>query len=102
MDEMTARQEKSQSEKHKGKHSGLLMALFIILVILAGVGAAYLICLINRVSFGIFVWPVAASVAVFLFSTVGFFSTEEKSEIMYGACSIAAVACFIVQLGMLF
>lgn len=51
---------------------------------------------------GICLLPFLASVGMFLAGTLGFFLTEGKKEALYGACSIAAAACALVQLALIF
>ena len=67
-----------------------------------GIAFAWLIVTINHASFGFYLWPIVAGVEVFVYSTIGFFMTEGKHELIYGICSIAAAACVIVQLGLNF
>lgn len=100
-------QEKKETElprKEKRESRGKAMAegLFLIGVLLSGVFAAMLAAKINGVQFGWYTWPFAVCVDLFVFSSVGFFLTEGKKEVLYGACSIASVACAIVQLALLF
>lgn len=71
-------------------------------VLLSGVLAAALAAEINGAALGIYIWPFAACVDLFTFSTTGFFLTNGKKEVLYGACSIASAACGIVQLAILF
>lgn len=80
------------------------MMLILAAVAIAGSGflAAFLACQVNGVPFGFFVWPLIGCVDIFAFSTVGFFSTEGKTEVLYGFCSIAGAACAVVQLAILF
>jgi hypothetical protein len=99
---VSAIEEKLENRERENEKYAMHRLLFILLVLSVGIGVSYLICVLNRTSFGIFVWPVAACVAEFVFSTAGFFLTEGKTEILYGGCSIASVACFIVQLALLF
>ena len=47
----------------------------------------------------IMVWLVAAACG-FAAALVGFFSTEGKSEILYGICAAACLFCMIVQTAM--
>ena len=47
-----------------------------------------------------FMWPVIAAGAGFVVAGVGFFSTEGKSEILYGICAAACLFCMIVQTAM--
>ncbi len=46
--------------------------------------------------------PLIISIGVFLVSTVGYFMTEGKAEVLYGVCSIAGAACAVVQLALIF
>ena len=46
----------------------------------------------------IMVWLAAG--AGFVVAGVGFFSTEGKSEILYGICAAACLFCMIVQTAM--
>ena len=45
--------------------------------------------------------PFAVCVSGFLFSTVCFFLTEGRKELLYGICSAACAVCAVVQLGIL-
>lgn len=74
----------------------------IAVCIVAGILAAFLTAHVNQRQAGMYVWPFAACVSVFLFSSIGFFLTEEKKEVLYGACTIASLACGIVQLAIVF
>lgn len=47
----------------------------------------------------LYLCPLILGAVVFTFSTIGFFMTSGKKEVLYGACSIASAACVIVQLG---
>lgn len=76
--------------------------LFIAGCIVVGILSAFLTAHVNQMKVGLYVWPFAACVSVFLFSSIGFFLTQEKKEVLYGACSIASLACGIVQLAILF
>ena len=80
----------------------VLQILLVAGILFSGVLAAYLVACINRADFGIRLWPLMVSVDVFVFSTIGFFMTEDQYEVLYGFCSIASVACAIVQLAILF
>ena len=70
--------------------------------LVCGVGVTALTARINRAEFGIYLLPFMLSVSVFIFSTLGFFLTEGKMEMLYGVCSIAGAACAIVQLALIF
>lgn len=89
-----------QGEK-KGKRWGILI-LFWLGVLLSGILATCLAVWINGVHFGLYTWPLMACVDVFTFTTAAFFSTEGKTELLYGACSIVSAVCAIVQLAILF
>ena len=52
-----------------------------------GFAAALVICRWSGTAFGLFMWPVIAAGAGFVVAGVGFFSTEGKSEILYGICA---------------
>lgn len=79
-----------------------LSLLVIPAAIASGFLFAFLLSLYNKVDFGIYLWPLILSVAVFAFSTTGFFAVEGKPELLYGFCSMAAAACAIVQMALLF
>ena len=80
-----------------------VVSFFIIIgCLVVGILAAILAVKINHMTFGRYVWPFAACVSTFLFSTIGFFMTEGKQEVLYGTCSIASLAGGIVQLAILF
>lgn len=101
------RREKKESQmaENDNRRSGkkvLAGILYIIGAFFAGVLAAALTAKINGKVFGLYTWPLAACVALFVFSTTGFFLTEGNREVLYGACSIASVICAIVQLAILF
>lgn len=93
-----------RSEKESGPSGGKVWAgvLYVVGVLLSGVFAAALAAGINGAALGIYVWPFAACVDLFTFSTAGFFLTNGKKEVLYGACSIVSAACGIVQLAILF
>ena len=46
--------------------------------------------------------PLLLCVSLFIFTTIGFFKTSGKNELLYGACSIGGIACAIVQLAIVF
>ena len=56
-----------------------------------GFAAALVICRWSGTAFGLFMWPVIAAGAGFVVAGVGFFSTEGKSEILYGSCAAACL-----------
>ena len=66
----------------------------------SGFAAALVICRWSGTAFGLFMWPVIAAGAGFVVAGVGFFSTEGKSEILYGICAAACLFCMIVQTAM--
>lgn len=70
--------------------------------LIVSIGVTALVARINRAEFGVYLLPFAISVGIFLFSTLGFFLTEEKKEVLYGICSIAGAACAVVQLALVF
>lgn len=70
--------------------------------LVVGILAALLAVRISHMAFGMYVWPFVACVSVFLFSSIGFFMTEGNKEVLYGACSVASLACGIVQLAIFF
>ncbi len=79
---------------------GILLGL---LVVASGFVISYLVCRWNHVSYQmLYVWPIVVSVDVFLLSAVGYFTTEGKTEKVYGAFSIVAMACFVLELIFLF
>lgn len=65
-----------------------------------GFAAALVICRWSGTAFGLFMWPVIAAGAGFVVAGVGFFTTEGKSEILYGICAAACLFCMIVQTAM--
>ena len=65
-----------------------------------GFAAALVICRWSGTAFGLFMWPVIAAGAGFVVAGVGFFSTEGKSEILYGICAAACLFCMIVLTAM--
>lgn len=76
--------------------------LFFAIVFCSGVVAAFVACRVNGEPFGVYLWPVIACVDGFVLAAVGFFHTEGKREILYGACSAACLFCGIVQLALIF
>lgn len=98
------KKEIKMSRKEKQGNRGKLFAeiLFFPGALLSGVFVAMLAAKINRANFGWYTWPLVVCVDLFVFSTFGFFLTEGKKEVFYGACSIAGAACAIVQLALLF
>ncbi len=60
-----------------------------------GIAAALVICRWSGTAFGLFMWPVIAAGAGFAVAGVGFFSTEGKSEILYGICAAACLFCMM-------
>ena len=58
-----------------------------------GFAAALVICRWSGNAFGLFMWPVIAAGAGFVVAGVGFFTTEGKSEILYGICAAACLFC---------
>lgn len=76
--------------------------LIFIGCLVAGILAAFIATKISRMAFGMYVWPFAACVGIFLLSTIGFFVTEGNKEVLYGTCSIASLASGIVQLAIFF
>lgn len=91
-----------EREEQKKKGSLFVQVLTFLGILLAGVLVAFLACRMNGVHFGAFTWPLIVCVDLFAFTTMGFFSTEGRTEVLYGTCSIAAAACTIVQLAILF
>lgn len=80
----------------------ILQILYLLGVLLSGVLVATIIAAINGMRLGFYTWPIVLCVDVFLFSTVGFFSTTGSKEVLYGVCSILSIACGIVQMAILF
>ena len=80
----------------------ILQIIYLVGVLLSGVLVAVLVAGINGMRFGFYTWPIVLCVDVFVFSTVGFFTTAGRKEVLYGACSIASIACAILQLAILF
>lgn len=76
--------------------------LFLLGVLVCGATGAALAARLAGVHFSLRLWPLIACIDVFVFATVGFFKTTGRIEILYGVCSIASVACTIVQLAILF
>lgn len=70
--------------------------------VLGGIFAAYLASRLNGEPFGFYTWPFMICVVLFLFTTVGFFTTERGTEALYLVCSVASAACGLVQLAILF
>ena len=75
--------------------------LFFLGVFLCGILAVCAVAWLGGMRPGWHLLPLAACVDGFVFSTVCFFSTGGRRELLYGACSIACAACAIVQLGIL-
>lgn len=92
-----------REEEHK-KNVGHIFAeiLILIAVLASGFLVAFLVAKLNDVNFGFYTWPLIACTDVFVFTTIGFFSTEGRTEKIYGLCSIASIACVIVQIAVLF
>ena len=67
-----------------------------------GFAAALVICRWSGTAFGLFMWPVIAAGAGFVVAGVGFFSTEGKSEILYGICAAACLflLCYSITVAM--
>lgn len=80
----------------------ILQMVYLAGVLLSGVLVAVLVAAINGMRFGFYTWPIVLCVDVFVFTTVGFFMTTDRKEVLYGACSIASIACIILQLAILF
>ena len=103
-EEMQSVFERAASENRR--YGGIPMRRWIkqIMVWLAaaacGIAAALVICRWSGTAFGFFMWPVIAAGAGFAVAGVGFFSTEGKSEILYGICAAACLFCMIVQTAM--
>ena len=76
--------------------------LFLLGVLLCGLLAACAVARTGGMRLGWHLLPLAACVDGFVFSTVCFFSTNGRREVLYGACSAACAACTVVQLGILF
>lgn len=74
-------------------------ALLLTCTLLCGGLAAALAAWAGGVSFGFSLFPLMLCVDLFVFSTVGFFLTDGKKELVYGACSIVSAACAVVQMG---
>lgn len=75
--------------------------LFWLGAFVLGIAVACLAAFFKGVSFGMYALPLAACVAVFAFTTAGFFTTEGKTEGLYALCSVVSAACAVVQLAIL-
>lgn len=97
-------EEKNAPKRQKGSLlSRALIGIGMVLLCLGvSAGAAVLVMQINRAEPGAYLLPFVLSVWIFLFSTIGFFLTEGKKEVLYGICSIAGAACAIVQIALIF
>lgn len=80
----------------------ILQIVYLVGVLLSGVLVAAFVAAINGMRLGFYTWPIVLCVDVFVFSTVGFFTTTGSKEVLYGACSIVSIACAIVQLAILY
>lgn len=63
--------------------------------------AAAVVTLLHR-TFGFYLWPLIVCVDLFTFSTMGFFLTKGKKELLYGVGSLLAADCVVVQLAIIF
>lgn len=93
-----------ESAKEKGKifSRTLVDICFAGATVLGGIFAAYAAARLNGEPFGFYTWPFVVCVVLFLFTTVGFFTTQKGTEALYLICSAASAACGLVQLAILF
>ena len=86
------------------KNKMLIIMTGILLIALFAVGfvGAWILCRVNHVGFGTYLWPIILCVALFAFTSVGFFMTVGKAEKIYGLCSIASAACLLAQIAIIF
>lgn len=91
-------------EKREKQGAGRIFAgiLAILGLLLSGFLFALAAAFLNGRQFGPYLWSLIVSVDMFSFATAGFFLTEGKKELLYGACSILAADCIILQLWILF
>lgn len=98
---------KDAQEQQEKQGRKILYKLFPVLVIASvslafGAGVTALAVRINQAEVGVYLLPFLFSASIFLLSTIGFFLTEGKKEMLYGACSILGATCAIVQLALIF
>ena len=89
-------------EKRKKRFSVLRVICFAGVIAACGIFAAYLAARLNGEPFGLYTWPFVVCVVLFLFTTVGFFTTEKGTEALYLVCSVVSAACGLVQLAIIF
>lgn len=94
--------EEIKRQKTRNTEKCLRSMIFLAGVFCSGIFAALLAAKVNGCLFGLYTWPLIASVDLFVFTTAGFFTSEGKEEILYGGCSIAGAVCTMVQLAILF
>lgn len=92
----------AQEQNGQSKRKRMAGILYLAMVLLSGIIAAMLAAKINGMAFGWYTWPLVVCVDLFIFSTTGFFLTEGRKEVIYGACSIVSVGCAMVQLAIIF
>lgn len=97
-------EEKNASKGQEGSLlSRVLIGIGMVLLCLGvSAGVTALAVQINWAEYGVYLLPFVFSVWIFLFSTLGFFATGGKREVLYGVCSIAGAACAIVQMALIF
>ncbi len=92
-----------EAEKKKRTAGAVLLEILVIIIaLLAGVAAAFLVARIRDVNFGFYTWPFIVCTDVFVLTTIGYFATEGGVEKVYGVCSVLSMACMIVQMAILF
>lgn len=91
-----------EEEKKRTVASVLAEILTILIALSTGFLVAFLIAKFRDVNFGFYTWPLIVCTDAFVLTTIGFFSTEGKTEKIYGVCSIVSMACMIVQMAVLF
>lgn len=88
-------------QEEKKKRNWGFAVLFWLGAFSIGIEGAFLATFLKGKPFGAHTLPLAACVAVFAFTTAGFFTTEGKTEGLYALCSVVSAACAVVQLAIL-
>lgn len=91
-------------EERKKKSVGTVLLEIVVLCFGLGIGflAAFLVAGLHGVRLGFYAWPFIVCADVFALTTIGFFSTDGKTEKIYGVCSVVSLASVIVQSAVLF
>lgn len=94
--------EVDEMQEEKDRNSAVIKVTILLAVLASGFLGTFFICAINHTGFGMRMLPLIICIDAFVFSSIGFFLTEGKTEKIYGFFSILNAACLIVQMAVMF